>query len=49
MLAGIILIDTEGAAVGKCNGLTVLEWATRRSVCRAFRHRHGRQRYRHRT
>ncbi len=25
MLAGIILIDTEGAAVGKCNGLTVLE------------------------
>lgn len=25
MLAGIILIDTQGAAVGKCNGLTVLE------------------------
>ncbi|UTW06668.1 Lon protease family protein [Pseudomonas benzenivorans] len=25
MLAGIILIDTTGAAVGKCNGLTVLE------------------------
>lgn len=25
MLAGIILIDTRGAAVGKCNGLTVLE------------------------
>lgn len=25
MLAGIILIDTEGAAIGKCNGLTVLE------------------------
>lgn len=25
MLAGIILIDTEGAAVGKCNGLTVLD------------------------
>ncbi|BCA27088.1 Lon protease family protein [Metapseudomonas otitidis] len=25
MLAGTILIDTEGAAVGKCNGLTVLE------------------------
>ena len=25
MLAGIILIDTDGAAVGKCNGLTVLE------------------------
>ncbi|KAF1053147.1 MAG: Lon protease [Stenotrophomonas maltophilia] len=25
MLAGIVLIDTEGAAVGKCNGLTVLE------------------------
>ncbi|MDO9321822.1 MAG: AAA family ATPase [Pseudomonas sp.] len=25
MLAGIILIDTSGAAVGKCNGLTVLE------------------------
>ncbi|MDH1262367.1 MULTISPECIES: Lon protease family protein [unclassified Pseudomonas] len=25
MLAGIILIDTVGAAVGKCNGLTVLE------------------------
>ncbi|WP_375740186.1 Lon protease family protein [Pseudomonas boanensis] len=25
MLAGIILIDTAGAAVGKCNGLTVLE------------------------
>ncbi|RRW34047.1 Lon protease family protein [Ectopseudomonas oleovorans] len=25
MLAGIILIDTCGAAVGKCNGLTVLE------------------------
>ena len=24
MLAGIILIDTSGAAVGKCNGLTVL-------------------------
>ncbi|MCG8908911.1 ATP-binding protein [Pseudomonas sp. DP-17] len=25
ILAGIILIDSEGAAVGKCNGLTVLE------------------------
>ena len=25
MLAGIILIDTDGAAVGKCNGLTVLQ------------------------
>lgn len=25
MLAGVILIDTEGAAIGKCNGLTVLE------------------------
>lgn len=25
ILAGIILIDTEGAAVGKCNGLTVLQ------------------------
>ena len=25
MLAGIILIDTSGSAVGKCNGLTVLE------------------------
>lgn len=25
MLAGVILIDTDGAAVGKCNGLTVLE------------------------
>lgn len=25
MLAGIILIDTEGATIGKCNGLTVLE------------------------
>ncbi len=25
MLAGVILIDTEGAAVGKCNGLTVLD------------------------
>lgn len=25
MLAGIILIDTDGAAIGKCNGLTVLE------------------------
>jgi predicted ATP-dependent protease len=25
MLAGIILIDTGGSAVGKCNGLTVLE------------------------
>jgi predicted ATP-dependent protease len=25
MLAGVILIDTAGAAVGKCNGLTVLE------------------------
>lgn len=25
MLAGIILIDTAGAAVGKCNGLTVLD------------------------
>lgn len=25
MLAGIILIDTDGAAVGRCNGLTVLE------------------------
>ncbi|KHO64402.1 Lon protease family protein [Pseudomonas flexibilis] len=25
MLAGIILIDTEGAAIGRCNGLTVLE------------------------
>ena len=25
MLAGIILIDTRGAEVGKCNGLTVLE------------------------
>ncbi|WP_339486644.1 Lon protease family protein [Pseudomonas sp. EL_65y_Pfl2_R95] len=25
MLAGIILIDTSGAAVGKCNGLTVLQ------------------------
>ncbi|HHX35734.1 MAG TPA: AAA family ATPase [Gammaproteobacteria bacterium] len=24
MLSGVILIDTEGAAVGKCNGLTVL-------------------------
>ncbi|TWI54309.1 putative ATP-dependent protease [Pseudomonas duriflava] len=27
MLSGLILIDTEGAAVGKCNGLTVLEVA----------------------
>jgi predicted ATP-dependent protease len=27
ILAGQILIDTEGAAVGKCNGLTVLEVA----------------------
>ncbi|MBB3102804.1 Lon protease family protein [Azomonas macrocytogenes] len=25
MLAGIILIDTTGAAIGKCNGLTVLD------------------------
>lgn len=25
MLAGIILIDTQGAATGKCNGLTVLQ------------------------
>ncbi|GGJ43903.1 Lon protease family protein [Pseudomonas avellanae] len=25
MMAGVILIDTDGAAVGKCNGLTVLE------------------------
>lgn len=25
MLAGVILIDTHGAATGKCNGLTVLE------------------------
>ncbi|PZW55781.1 putative ATP-dependent protease [Pseudomonas sp. URIL14HWK12:I3] len=25
MLAGIILIDTQDAAIGKCNGLTVLE------------------------
>ena len=25
MLAGIILIDTDGAAIGRCNGLTVLE------------------------
>ncbi len=25
MLAGVILIDTDGAAVGKCNGLTVLQ------------------------
>lgn len=25
MLAGVILIDTSGAAMGKCNGLTVLE------------------------
>lgn len=25
MLAGIILIDTQGAAIGKCNGLTVLD------------------------
>ncbi|HTN29534.1 MAG TPA: AAA family ATPase [Pseudomonas sp.] len=25
MLAGIILIDSEGAAIGRCNGLTVLE------------------------
>ncbi len=25
ILAGVILIDTEGAAIGKCNGLTVLE------------------------
>ena len=25
MLAGIILIDTQGSAIGKCNGLTVLE------------------------
>jgi predicted ATP-dependent protease len=25
MLAGIILIDTSGSAVGKCNGLTVLQ------------------------
>lgn len=25
MLAGTILIDTQGAAIGKCNGLTVLE------------------------
>lgn len=25
MLAGVILIDTDGSAVGKCNGLTVLE------------------------
>lgn len=25
MLAGVILIDTEGSAVGKCNGLTVLQ------------------------
>ena len=27
MLTGLILIDTQGAAVGKCNGLTVLEVA----------------------
>src|SRR5690606_4550507 len=25
MLAGIILIDTAGEAIGKCNGLTVLQ------------------------
>src|SRR5690606_13598240 len=25
MLAGVILIDTEGSAIGRCNGLTVLE------------------------
>lgn len=25
ILAGIILIDTDGAAIGKCNGLTVLQ------------------------
>ncbi|MFC3608747.1 Lon protease family protein [Stutzerimonas tarimensis] len=25
ILAGIILIDTEGAAIGRCNGLTVLQ------------------------
>lgn len=25
MLAGIILIDTDGATIGKCNGLTVLQ------------------------
>lgn len=25
MLSGVILIDTDGAAVGKCNGLTVLQ------------------------
>lgn len=25
MLAGVILIDTDGAAIGKCNGLTVLD------------------------
>lgn len=25
ILAGIILIDTQGAAIGRCNGLTVLE------------------------
>ena len=25
MLAGIILIDSEGSAIGRCNGLTVLE------------------------
>ncbi|MFQ7901289.1 Lon protease family protein [Stutzerimonas degradans] len=25
ILAGVILIDSEGAAIGKCNGLTVLE------------------------
>src|SRR5690606_16842081 len=25
MVSGVILIDTDGAAVGKCNGLTVLE------------------------
>lgn len=25
MLAGVILIDTDGAAIGKCNGLTVLQ------------------------
>lgn len=25
MLAGIILIDTQGSAIGKCNGLTVLQ------------------------
>lgn len=28
ILAGVILIDTDGAAIGKCNGLTVLQAGT---------------------